>query len=103
MKCKATFCNAPAVPGAEKQYCNHHLAAFRARRQQSLNKPQCMDCGQPTAHVDPEDDTAPMCAACVITRGEQRAAQEIRNTKERTLAEAETVEDLRTWLETYIL
>jgi len=104
LRCQKDGCSEYAVANARKQRCPKHYLDFLNRSNRDRAKPKCVGCGTQTVM---EFRGHPMCNRCearVLDKENEAAAlQEELLEKADTLREATTLEELKDWIERYVL
>lgn len=100
-KCKLDRCREEAVPYG-KRYCPEHLAAYKAKQKKYAEwqetAPKCDRCGKPLT-ISRVERKSSICTPCEdVSR-----IKGVKRQKIDSFRKAETVADLKEWIETYIL
>lgn len=104
LRCHKDGCNEYAVSNARKQLCPKHYLDFLNRSNRDLAKPKCVGCGTRTVKEFRGHPTCDRCAARVRDKENEAAAlQEELVEKADRLREAATLEELKGWIERYVL
>ena len=104
LRCHKDGCNEYARSNARKQLCPKHYLDFLNRSNRDLAKPKCVGCGTRTVKEFRGHPTCDRCAARVLDKENEAAArQRERLEKADTLREASTLEELKDWIERYVL
>lgn len=100
-QCKRDGCREQAVPFG-KRYCPEHMAQYRAKQKEyqdwQASAPKCKCCGGVMTRTRVDNGTT-ICGDCEAEQEEQAS----RYRKQQAFDNAETVEELKWWIRTYML
>lgn len=100
-QCKMAYCREPALPTG-KRYCAHHRAEYDRKKREyekvAATLRCCETCGDRLSKTG-HDRGDVYCMTCQ----QQEAAQRAVDQKHFLFRTAETVEDLKAWMQEYLL
>lgn len=104
LKCKSGYCNNYALENGRKQLCPTHYVNFLERSNASSLMARCEYCNNTTRHIFEDASVCNNCSDEILQEREnitQMAYDACLKTSE--LENAETVQELRAWIQEYML
>ena len=103
LKCKSNYCNNYAVSG-RKQLCPTHYVNFLERSNASSLMARCEYCNNTTRHIFEDANVCNNCSDEILQERENITQMACAATEKTfKLENAETVQELREWIQEYML